>query len=129
MTSSLIELTKVDTVFEAHAIRGLLESYDIPSYLPDEATINVAWFYKHALGDHRINVHECDYERAVEIIKEFTQDHPSEEPEISDMKERKPSPGRNPVRLLLSTLLTIFSGIPTPLKRKKRHETNPRRHL
>ncbi len=70
-TDKLKLLKKVPTLFEAHAIRGHLESHDITSYIPDEMTIANHWHLQLALGDFRIMVHNQDYQKAISLLQKI----------------------------------------------------------
>ena len=111
MRTQLIEIKQANSVFEAHTIRSFLESHDIPCFIADEHLINMNWAYKHALGDIRIRVLKADQTKALELL------------DIQASTAKRPSPAPRPplFRSILAFCVTIISGIPTPL-RKKRNE-------
>lgn len=71
MKENLKLLKKVQNQFEAHAIRGLLESHDIRCYIPDEMTISAHGQLQQVFGNFRLMVHSQDHEKAQIILKEL----------------------------------------------------------
>ncbi len=107
MRHTLIEITKVDSLFEAHAIRGFLESHDIQCFIANEYHAGIAWDLRYALGDMRLNVLEKDYNIAKALLQE-TKHTQAQEP-------IKVQPISNWVT---SFLWTLLSGVPTPIKHR-----------
>ncbi len=65
--SNLVELTKANSAFEAHAIRGFLESHNIPCFIADERMVNM--LCKASQTDVRINVHQKDLNTARDLLE------------------------------------------------------------
>jgi len=66
--SNLITITSYSEPLEAHIVKGRLEAEGIPTYIANEHHISVAWYISHALGGVKIQVHEKDREKAINII-------------------------------------------------------------
>lgn len=110
----IVQITNTDSVFEAHAIRGFLESHGIACFIADEHLINADWALKHAVGDVRINVYEDRLEEAKVLLRDLgTEIKTEEQPE----REQKSPSFFN---IVLSAIITFFSGVPTPVKDKNR---------
>jgi hypothetical protein len=120
MTSSkLVQLTKADSVFEAHAIRGFLESHNIKCIIADEHLVNANWAIKHAIGDIRLNVYAHDIEKAKMLLENTgsTEDEPS-----PNTKTEETKPQKTPIiKWLISIFLTIFMSAPIPFKNRKKN--------
>ncbi|MBN2790253.1 MAG: DUF2007 domain-containing protein [Candidatus Delongbacteria bacterium] len=55
---------------EAHPVKALLDSHEIPTFLKDEMTIQANNFYSNAVGGVKLQVTEKDFNKAKEILKE-----------------------------------------------------------
>ncbi|MDA3884502.1 MAG: DUF2007 domain-containing protein [Candidatus Delongbacteria bacterium] len=55
---------------EAHPVKALLDSHDIPTFLKDEMTVQAHNFYSNAVGGVKLQVPDVDFERAYSILKE-----------------------------------------------------------
>lgn len=64
-----------DSAFEAHLIKGLLNSEEIESFLFDENTVATNPLYNITVGGIKLKVKEEDYDRAMEIIN-ASEKHP-----------------------------------------------------
>ncbi len=106
MNHTLVEIKKADSIFEAHSIRGFLESHDIPCFISNEQFISVNWMYKHAVGGIRLNIFETDVQKANTLLLSIEEEKPNTQ------KQHQPFG-----RIFLSCILTFFSGIPTPLRK------------
>tara|TARA_R110001592_G_scaffold16881_20_gene71812 strand:+ start:1176 stop:1529 length:354 start_codon:yes stop_codon:yes gene_type:complete len=109
---TLVEIKKVDTAFEAYAIKGFLENHDIACFIADEYLINADWALKQALGDVRLNIYEQDYDKAKQLLDETQDTKP----------QRKPPPKQPWFNTLISLFLTLLFAVPVPLKKK--HKKN-----
>ena len=66
----IVEVYKARTEMEAEVIKGLLESFGIPSYLKSHAAPSVHWFTMDGLGEVRVMVLDSMAEEARRLIKE-----------------------------------------------------------
>ncbi|MBI1301020.1 MAG: hypothetical protein GC137_05085 [Alphaproteobacteria bacterium] len=106
MDGNIKVIKKAGSQFEAHAVRGFLESYGIKAFIADEMTLTTHWHLQFALGDMRVLVKEEHYERAQALLKEME----------CDKKETvKPRSFSN---ILGSLLLSFVSGAPSQLRKK-----------
>ena len=55
---------------EAHPVKALLDSNDIPTFLKDEMTVQAHNFYSNAVGGVKLQVPDVDFEKAYSILKE-----------------------------------------------------------
>ncbi|MEZ5813243.1 MAG: DUF2007 domain-containing protein [Alphaproteobacteria bacterium] len=101
---------------QAHIIRGILESHDVPCFIMDEHHNNAAWHLGIALGGVRLMVFAQDYERAQEILKEEMQHYKAATP------ERAPLLRRPYLKTLLGTLVGFFAGAPSIRNFRKREK-------
>lgn len=108
--SSLVILERFYDPSAAYIVRGLLHSYGIESYVFDEHVNTTAYHLQFSVGGVRLMVHKDDLKSAVEILQEHRQDH---------APEAKPKT-LNLWRFLVSLALTVFSGAPTPLKKRRK---------
>ena len=53
---------------EAHLIASLLEGSGIPVHVRDDNTVNANWMYSNAIGGVKVEVAECDVEKAQEVL-------------------------------------------------------------
>ena len=112
--ANLVLLKRVSDVFEAHAIKSYLESHGILAFLPDEQTISTATHLRIAVGDVRIMVYKDNFDNAADLLR--IADANSEE-----TKENiKPASENSLFSWFVSIIITLLSGVPTPLKFKKR---------
>jgi hypothetical protein len=70
----IVEVYKARTEMEAEIIKGLLESFGIPSYLKSHAAPSVHWFTMDGLGEVRVMVLDSMAEEARRLIKEDSVD-------------------------------------------------------
>ena len=120
MTSSkLVQLTKADSVFEAHAIRGFLESHNIKCIIADEHLVNANWAIKHAIGDIRLNVYAHDIEKAKILLKNAGSS--KEESTPNTKAEETNQQKASVIKWLISIFLTIFMSAPIPFKNRKKN--------
>ena len=113
MNNNLVLLERCYDMTQAHILRGLLETNDIPCFLMDEHHSAVAWHLTTAIGGLRIMVMEQDLEQArsmIGIIEETT-------PKISKPFLRKPY-----LRNILLSLFGLFSGAPLIWPQKENKE-------
>jgi hypothetical protein len=66
----IVEVYKARTEMEAEVIKGLLESFGIPSYLKSHAAPSVHWFTMDGLAEVRVMVLDSMAEEARRLIKE-----------------------------------------------------------
>jgi hypothetical protein len=66
----MVEVYKARTEMEAQIIKGLLESFGIPSYLKSHAAPSVHWFTIDGMAEVRVMVLESMAEEAHRLIKE-----------------------------------------------------------
>ncbi len=102
--NDLVIVDRCYDMTQAHILRGLLESNDIPCFLMDEHHSAVAWHMGPALGGLRVMVMQRDLDAAQAIIG------------VSDNKETNETPKkilRKPyLRNILLGLFGLFSGAP-----------------
>ena len=72
MSTQLILLKRTFDPMEAHVIRGLLESNDIPAFVMDDQHSTIAWHMQIALGGARVMVLTEDLEAARALLREQT---------------------------------------------------------
>ena len=68
-SGKLVEVYKASNEMEAQVIKGLLESYDIPSVLKSHAAPSVLMFTVDGMGEYRVMVLEAMADRARQLIK------------------------------------------------------------
>ncbi len=66
----MVEVYKARTEMEAQIIKGLLESFGIPSYLKSHAAPSVHWFTMNGLAEVKVMVLDSMAEEARRLIKE-----------------------------------------------------------
>jgi Putative prokaryotic signal transducing protein len=66
--SMLITVERFTNPWEAHAVRGLLESEGVPASLADEYQIWANWQMSHALGGVKLQVSPSHYPQALEVL-------------------------------------------------------------
>ena len=66
----MVEVYKARTEMEAQIIKGLLESFGIPSYLKSHAAPSVHWFTMNGMAEVRVMVLDSMAEEARRLIKE-----------------------------------------------------------
>ena len=69
MTEKLVEVYRSTSEAEAQVIRGLLESYGVPSVLKGNAASSVHMFAINGMGEVRVMVLESAREKAGELIR------------------------------------------------------------
>ncbi|PCI56908.1 MAG: hypothetical protein COB36_01145 [Alphaproteobacteria bacterium] len=111
MPENLKLLKRASTLFEAHAIRGHLDSHGITCSIPDEMTGSTQPHLLLALGDFRIMVHGHDFDEAASILREL------------DAENDKHTQNDTPVRksrmaVLASIAIYIVTGMPCPIRNK-----------
>ena len=55
---------------EAHPVKALLDSHNIPTFLKDELTVQAHNFYSNAVGRVKLQVPENEFEKAYALLKE-----------------------------------------------------------
>lgn len=73
---SFIQVRSFDNYIEANIVMHMLQHHDINCHLKDEYTITIDPFLSPALGGMKLMVHESQLERALELIKETTDNRP-----------------------------------------------------
>lgn len=68
MSGGLVLLKRTYDPTEAHIIRGLLESNDIPAFVMDDQISSVNWLWQIGVGGVRIMILREDYQIAVEVL-------------------------------------------------------------
>jgi hypothetical protein len=66
----IVEVYKARTEMEAEVIKGMLESFGIPSYLKSHAAPSVHWFTMDGMAEVRVMVLESMAGEARRLIKE-----------------------------------------------------------
>lgn len=74
MAGSFIPVQIFTNYIDAHILLGRLESENIVCYLMDENTVTINPIWTQAIGGIKLMVHESQVERAVELIKELSDD-------------------------------------------------------
>lgn len=91
---------------QAHIMRGLLESNDIPCFLMDEHHNAVAWHLGPALGGMRVTVMRKDFDAARALLADI-ESGAAETTEAPKKFLRKPY-----LRNIILGLFGLFSGAP-----------------
>jgi hypothetical protein len=68
----LVTIATFSFPHEAHLAKVRLDAFGIPSFIADEHTINMQWFYSNALGGVRLQVPEGFAAQAHEFLNEPT---------------------------------------------------------
>ncbi len=116
MPRNLKLLKRVPTLFEAHAIRGHLNSHNITCSIPDEMTGSTQPHLLLALGDFRIMVHGHNFDEATSILRELDAEH-------NQNTENNVIVKRGVFNILTSIVIYIVSGMPCPLRKKTDKKT------
>ena len=69
-TGKMVEVYKARTELEAQVIKGMLESFGIPSYLKSHAAPSVHWFTMDGMAEVRVMVLESMAEEARRLIED-----------------------------------------------------------
>ena len=56
--------------YQAHILKGVLETSGIPAFIHDEQLATINWMYSQAIGGVKVKVPEEYYEKAILVIKE-----------------------------------------------------------
>ncbi len=112
--SSVVELTRTHDIGEAHMIRGLLESHGLFCVLQNDLLVRNLWYLNQAVGGVKILVATSEYTDAKAVLDSLQK----ESHRTATSKAFLPETGSGKLRLLFSALITLFSGIPTPLKKR-----------
>lgn len=111
--SKLVLLQRFYDSTQAHIIRGILESEDIPCFVMDENHNSSAWHLNIALGGVRLMVLSEDLEHARTILKEETDNY-------TNTLENKPAIIRKPyIKTILGTIIGFMVGAPSIRPSKK----------
>lgn len=106
--NTLVPINRFCDAYEAHILRGLLETHGIPSFVFDNLHGQNAWYIQHMLGT-RVMVRQCDLAQAMDIVNTTTIE-PLELPEGEitplSMAEHATLPEK-----IISFLVTIFTGV------------------
>lgn len=98
---------------QAHIIRGILESHDIPCFVFDENHNNTAWHLGIAIGGVRLMVLSEHYESAQEILRDEMQRYKEQIP------ERPPIIRKPYLKTIIGTIIGFFVGAPSIRPTKK----------
>ncbi len=116
MEGNLVLLERCYDMTQAHILRGVLESNDIPCFLMDEHHNAVAWHLGLAIGGLRVMVREQDLDAARLLTAPENQEAPAPQ-------EKRPPLFRKPyLPNLLMGLFGLFSGAPLRWPDKKRKD-------
>ncbi len=113
---ALILLERCYDLPQAHMIRGLLETNNIPCFLMDENHTAVAWHLGVALGGARVMVHQSDFNRAKQLLADLV----NVKNESEERPYLKSSPLRNTANLFLGLFGLFFSGLPLVMPDRER---------
>jgi hypothetical protein len=67
----MITVATLYTLSEAFLLRSMLESSDIPAFIPDENTVQADWALTNAIGGIRVQVPESFREEAEKVLADF----------------------------------------------------------
>jgi hypothetical protein len=67
----MITIAVLNSLSDAFVLRSMLQSEDIPSFIPDENTIQVDWTLTNAVGGVRVQVPEGFEEVASRVVGEY----------------------------------------------------------
>lgn len=70
MSNSYLPVQVFTNYIDAHILLGRLESENIVCYLMDENTVTINPIWTQAIGGIKLMVHESQFERAMELIRE-----------------------------------------------------------
>lgn len=120
----LVELIRVSQSFEAHTLRGLLEEKEIPCFIFDEQIHNVTWHLQQAYGGIRLMVRKSDLQEALEVLSKNAEEQ-QDNYDDDDDSDSGPAPllprtNRGIFNSIISIIILIISGIPTPIKDRKK---------
>ena len=65
----MITVARMSKPEEAHLLRARLEAGGVQAFVQDEHTVQMDWLYSNAIGGVRVQIDECDLERAREIYQ------------------------------------------------------------
>lgn len=68
--SKIVKLTTCDNSFQAHILKGMLETYDIPCALSNENMNNLYGGIHSTFTAVGIYVNEADYDKAIALVAE-----------------------------------------------------------
>lgn len=104
MNDTLVILERCYDMTQAHILRGVLESNDIPCFLMDEHHNAVAWHLGLAIGGLRVMVREKDLAAARDLIVPMDDTAPTTTP--------KPLLRKPYLRNIFLGVFGLFSGAP-----------------
>ena len=67
----MITIATLNSLNEAHLLRSMLESSEIPAFIPDENTAQADWTLINAMGGIRVQVPESFREEAKKIVADY----------------------------------------------------------
>lgn len=67
----MITIAVLNTLNEAFLLRSMLESSEIPAFIPDENTAQVDWALTNAIGGIRVQVPESFRDEAEKIVADY----------------------------------------------------------
>lgn len=67
----MITVATLNSLNEAHLLRSMLESREIPAFIPDENTAQADWALINAIGGIRVQVPESYREDAEKVVADF----------------------------------------------------------
>lgn len=70
--------------YQAHILKGVLESEGIPASVQDEQIATINWAYSQAIGGVKVNVPDGFYQKALEIIEKINQQGEADEKSFED---------------------------------------------
>jgi len=88
-----------------------LGNYEIPSFIADEHTTTLQWFYTNAIGGIRLQVHEDDLAEAVQVLAEL-----NKKPSESNICSHFGSSHTESLRLSPWSLVLYLLGVFMPVK-------------
>ncbi|GHC21761.1 hypothetical protein GCM10010082_11940 [Kushneria pakistanensis] len=70
-TGPLVTLARFTFPHEAHLLRGLLASRNVPAFIMDEHLITMQWMWETALGGVKVQVAPSDFDTACEVLIDY----------------------------------------------------------
>ncbi len=67
----MITIATLYSLNEAQLLRSMLESSEIPAFIPDENTAQADWMLTNAMGGIRVQVPEAFREVAKQVVADF----------------------------------------------------------
>ena len=118
MHTELVTVLTFEYAHFAHLAKAKLGSEGIESYIFDEYTASMNWFYNNAIGGIKLKVRGEDYERAIMILNENVEIENEEDeiicPECSskEIKDEK-------ISKKFAYISILLLGFPLLLKKRK----------